>query len=71
VTGENAGPVRQAVEGIYRSDSRRILATLIRLLGGDFELHTLQRPRIDTAKSSVLRLTFAWSGGLWASAVPG
>jgi RNA polymerase sigma-70 factor (ECF subfamily) len=38
VTGENAGPVWQAVEGIYRSDSRRILATLIRLLGGDFEL---------------------------------
>src|SRR5262249_22463775 len=30
-------PVRQVVEGIYRSESRQVLATLIRLLG-DFDL---------------------------------
>ncbi len=30
-------PVRQVVEGVYRSESRRVLATLIRLLG-DFDL---------------------------------
>jgi RNA polymerase sigma-70 factor (ECF subfamily) len=30
-------PVRQVVEGIYRSEARRVLATLIRLLG-DFDL---------------------------------
>jgi len=35
---ENAGDkIRESVDGIYRSDSRRILATLIRLLG-DFDL---------------------------------
>jgi RNA polymerase sigma-70 factor (ECF subfamily) len=35
---EKAGdPIRESVDGIYRSDSRRILATLIRLLG-DFDL---------------------------------
>ena len=34
--GESTDDVRLAVEGIYRSDSRRVLATLIRLLG-DFD----------------------------------
>src|SRR3981081_4093806 len=34
-TGEDRA--REAVEAIYRSDSRRVLATLIRLLG-DFDL---------------------------------
>jgi RNA polymerase sigma-70 factor (ECF subfamily) len=29
---------REAVEAVYRSQSRRVLATLIRLLGGDFDL---------------------------------
>lgn len=33
---DGEGSVRKAVEGIYRTDSRRVLATLIRLLG-DFE----------------------------------
>ncbi len=38
VTGENAPlGVRQIVDDIYRSESRRVLATLIRLLG-DFDL---------------------------------
>src|SRR6185436_7051534 len=32
-----AGGVREAVDAVYRSDSRRVLATLIRLLG-DFDL---------------------------------
>jgi len=32
-----AGDVRKAVDAVYRSDSRRVLATLIRLLG-DFDL---------------------------------
>jgi RNA polymerase sigma-70 factor (ECF subfamily) len=31
------GRVRETIEGVYRSDSRRVLATLIRLLG-DFDL---------------------------------
>jgi len=35
--GEDAGRVREIVDAVYRSDSRRVLATLIRLLG-DFEL---------------------------------
>ncbi|MGH7170856.1 MAG: RNA polymerase subunit sigma-24, partial [Gemmataceae bacterium] len=30
-------PVRQVVEGVYRCESRRVLATLIRLVG-DFDL---------------------------------
>ncbi len=34
---EAAGRVRETVEAVYRADSRRILATLIRLLG-DFDL---------------------------------
>ena len=34
---EDAEPVREAVDAIYRTDSRRVLATLIRLLG-DFDL---------------------------------
>jgi RNA polymerase sigma-70 factor (ECF subfamily) len=29
---------REAVEAVYRTESRRVLATLIRLLGGDFDL---------------------------------
>ncbi|MGH2393814.1 MAG: sigma factor, partial [Candidatus Limnocylindria bacterium] len=32
-----AGHVRETVDAVYRSDSRRVLATLIRLLG-DFDL---------------------------------
>jgi RNA polymerase sigma-70 factor (ECF subfamily) len=35
--GGDTEPVRTAVEAIYRTDSRRVLATLIRLLG-DFDL---------------------------------
>ncbi len=35
--GRSDGPARDQVEDIYRSDSRRVLATLIRLLG-DFDL---------------------------------
>ena len=35
--GNSAGHVRETVDAVYRSDSRRVLATLIRLLG-DFEL---------------------------------
>jgi RNA polymerase sigma-70 factor (ECF subfamily) len=34
---EHAAPVRDSVDAIYRSESRRVLATLIRLLG-DFDL---------------------------------
>lgn len=30
--------IRQIVEQVYREDSRRIFATLVRLLGGDFDL---------------------------------
>jgi RNA polymerase sigma-70 factor (ECF subfamily) len=37
VSEHDAGAARAAVEALYRSDSRRVLATLIRLLG-DFEL---------------------------------
>jgi RNA polymerase sigma-70 factor (ECF subfamily) len=38
VTGENATDrLRETVEAVYRADSRRVLATLIRLLG-DFDL---------------------------------
>src|SRR5205823_2627226 len=38
VTAESpVDPVRERVDAVYRSDSRRILATLIRLLG-DFDL---------------------------------
>src|SRR5580700_10768107 len=33
----SAEEVRQVVEGIYRSESRRVFATLVRLLG-DFDL---------------------------------
>ncbi len=32
-----SGDARDRIDGIYRSDSRRVLATLIRLLG-DFDL---------------------------------
>jgi RNA polymerase sigma-70 factor, ECF subfamily len=35
--GNSADPVRETVDAVYRSESRRVLATLIRLLG-DFEL---------------------------------
>jgi RNA polymerase sigma-70 factor (ECF subfamily) len=34
---EDAEPVRETVDAVYRADSRRVLATLIRLLG-DFDL---------------------------------
>jgi RNA polymerase sigma-70 factor (ECF subfamily) len=37
VNGETAERVRESVEAVYRSDSRRVFATLIRLLG-DFDL---------------------------------
>ncbi|HEV7590309.1 MAG TPA: DUF6596 domain-containing protein, partial [Longimicrobium sp.] len=37
--GEDAaGPVRERVDAVYRTESRRVLATLIRLLDGDFDL---------------------------------
>jgi RNA polymerase sigma-70 factor (ECF subfamily) len=36
MSGNAAGPVREAVEAVYRTESRRVLSTLIRLLG-DFE----------------------------------
>ncbi|HYH78571.1 MAG TPA: RNA polymerase sigma factor [Longimicrobium sp.] len=39
MTGEDAaGVARAAVDAVYRQESRRVLATLIRLLGGDFDL---------------------------------
>ncbi len=37
MSGDTAEPARQAVDEVYRADSRRVLATLIRLLG-DFDL---------------------------------
>src|SRR5436190_5827587 len=37
MTDDDALPVRDAIEGVYREESRRVLATLIRLLG-DFDL---------------------------------
>jgi RNA polymerase sigma-70 factor, ECF subfamily len=37
VSEDSAGQVREVVDAVYRADSRRVLATLIRLLG-DFEL---------------------------------
>src|SRR5574341_184476 len=37
VNRDSNGPVREMVEAVYRADSRRVLATLIRLLG-DFDL---------------------------------
>lgn len=36
MSGHEAKPVQELVEGVYRSDSRQVLATLIRLLG-DFD----------------------------------
>jgi len=37
--GEDAaGAVREKVDAVYRTESRRVLATLIRLLDGDFDL---------------------------------
>jgi RNA polymerase sigma-70 factor (ECF subfamily) len=38
VTGDESERARQAVDVVYRAESRRVLATLIRLLGGDFDL---------------------------------
>ena len=39
MTAEDAaGVARRAVDSAYRTESRRVLATLIRLLGGDFDL---------------------------------
>jgi len=35
---DDAERMREAVESVYRAESRRVLATLIRLLGGDFDL---------------------------------
>lgn len=37
MSGDATDPIREAVEAVYRAESRRVLATLIRLLG-DFEL---------------------------------
>ena len=37
MTGDAADPAREAVDEVYRTESRRVLATLIRLLG-DFDL---------------------------------
>jgi RNA polymerase sigma-70 factor (ECF subfamily) len=37
VSEDSAGRMREAVDAVYRADSRRVLATLIRLLG-DFDL---------------------------------
>src|SRR6476660_433602 len=37
MTGHAADPMRERVDAVYRADSRRVLATLIRLLG-DFDL---------------------------------
>lgn len=37
MSGENAVSVRETVDSVYRAESRRVLATLIRLLG-DFDL---------------------------------
>ena len=37
MSGDTVEPARQAVDAVYRSESRRVLATLIRLLG-DFDL---------------------------------
>ena len=36
-SGDTVEQVRAAVDAVYRADSRRVLATLIRLLG-DFDL---------------------------------
>ncbi|HKP75151.1 MAG TPA: RNA polymerase sigma factor, partial [Longimicrobiaceae bacterium] len=38
VAGDVAGSAREAVDAVYRAESRRVLATLIRLLDGDFDL---------------------------------
>lgn len=40
MAGENTtdAPARQRVDAVYRAESRRVFATLIRLLGGDFDL---------------------------------
>ncbi|HEX6750534.1 MAG TPA: RNA polymerase sigma factor [Longimicrobium sp.] len=38
VDRDAAGRAREAVDAVYRTDSRRVLATLIRLLDGDFDL---------------------------------
>jgi RNA polymerase sigma-70 factor, ECF subfamily len=37
IKADGGGPVREVVDAVYRSESRRVLATLIRLLG-DFDL---------------------------------
>lgn len=34
----NANPISTSLDNLYRTESRRVLATLIRLLGGDFDL---------------------------------
>lgn len=38
MTAAHLHDVRRKVEAVYREESRRVLATLIRLLGGDFDL---------------------------------
>src|SRR5919198_1008840 len=30
--------IRETVDGVYRTESRRVFATLVRLFGGDFDL---------------------------------
>jgi RNA polymerase sigma-70 factor (ECF subfamily) len=38
VSDARSDAAREAVDAVYRAESRRVLATLIRLLGGDFDL---------------------------------
>jgi RNA polymerase sigma-70 factor (ECF subfamily) len=38
MVGDASQNIREQIERMYREESRRVLATLIRLLGGDFEL---------------------------------
>ena len=38
VDGDASTRARSAVDAVYRAESRRVFATLIRLLGGDFDL---------------------------------
>src|SRR5688500_9690471 len=38
VSGNFATSLRHQVDGVYRAESRRVFATLVRVLGGDFDL---------------------------------
>ena len=46
MTANAVDQVRETVDAVYRSESRRILATLIRLLG-DFDLAEEVRPVME------------------------